>query len=72
MAARQIKATKKAVPAARKTPTRTAVGKPKSVAAVGTAAAEFRIAPSWSSDGAGHEACLIPRQRWPDQNFGRQ
>jgi len=35
MAARQIKATKKAVPAARKTPARTAVGKPKSVAAAG-------------------------------------
>jgi DNA-binding protein HU-beta len=33
MAARQLKATKKAVPAARKTPARTAVGKPNAVAA---------------------------------------
>ena len=39
MAVRQIKATKKAVPAARKTPARTAVGKPKSVAAAGKRAA---------------------------------
>src|SRR5580704_6357376 len=33
MAARQLKATKNAVPAARKTPARTAVGKPNAVAA---------------------------------------
>ena len=44
MAARQIKVTKNPVPAARKTPARTAVGKPTSVAVAGKSAAVKRKA----------------------------